>query len=107
MTAPAKALAFPVVDHEAIRQAIKTQRTNVDLADVKTRSQMMLEESIRREQELGELGNWMREQIVSVKKNIADLQTLLTEMEAVERDNAVELSVVLQSINLLKQAGVS
>lgn len=106
MTSPKTALVFPTIDQTSLEEQIAARKRQVDGLEIRTRTQLMLEDrevlARRLEQEASE----QRADIARLKKNIGDLQDILNQMEVAERDISVELSVVLQDIHLLRQAGV-
>lgn len=106
MTSPSQALQFPRLDQAAVESSIAEQEAQLAGTEVKTRSQMMLEGLEADEARLVKEQRYMRSEIARLKGNLQKLNGILEVMEQNEADLSVQLSIVLNSVQMLKQAGV-
>lgn len=105
MTAPA-VIEFPTLDQDAIEKYLEQAKVIASGAEIRTRSQVILEASEAEVTRLTAEGKEMREQIRRLEENIAQFNKVLELMKLNEQDVALELSVALTNVNMLRKAGV-
>jgi DNA repair exonuclease SbcCD ATPase subunit len=96
----------PRVDHDALQRHLDEVKSKIESADIKTRSQVRLEENERERERLEELRTEARTEITKLEKFRAELDRLIDAAKANEADINVDLAAVLASINSLRESGV-
>lgn len=99
-------LTFPTLDLVALEAAVKNQQDSLKEMEIVTPAQVWLHQLETERDDWGERRKHFVEEMSRTKNIIAQLQDLYQQMELAERDAAIQLSVILNAINQLRQAGV-
>lgn len=105
MTAP-NALTFASVDHEKLHAAIARQRETLQ-GEIQPRSSALLIDTEARIEELDMALSAVRDAMAKTKNDIDAMESLYADMQAYERDAAVELAGNLALSQALRTAGVT
>jgi hypothetical protein len=106
---PPRLISFPIVDQDALEQEVTKYQTDAaeGYAEVRTRSQAMLEDAITKATWLEEELSTMRKNRMRFEGNLKSLGEVHDTMKIAENDVNVELNAVNQIIALLKAGGVT
>lgn len=102
-------LTMPQLDMDALDKAIAVHREKKkdEGVQIRTRSQVMLEEGLQRAKNLENERAAVRKDIKKLSENIAELQLILEQLQAAENDLSIQTAVIHQSNHSLQQAGIT